>query len=222
MLSLAHRSTRLRVPSQLLAVCAFAAAALDACSSKDDGAPGPASDAGADQSALPDDKTAPSVPIGSRRITLHELNQVLRDVLKDEVGVPTTRIEDTSTGFDNDINGQPLASAAYIDDTETVATDAAARFVANKDAWAAIVPCTPSGAADEACLRQLIARGASAFAAHATGGRHRSLRRCSQAVCRREERLQGAVAATGRAFRSSRSASSFARTSEVSASTRRS
>jgi Protein of unknown function (DUF1588)/Protein of unknown function (DUF1592)/Protein of unknown function (DUF1585)/Protein of unknown function (DUF1595) len=106
----------------------------------------------------PNDGTSASVAIGSRRITVHEYNQVLRDVLLDPIGFKTSRTEDTKTGYDNDIDGQPLASPTYIEETEAAATEAAARFVANPAAWAALVPCTATGAGDVACLRQFIGR----------------------------------------------------------------
>jgi hypothetical protein len=130
-------------------------AAAGAACSTDDENPAAARTPRADlQTAA--DETAPSPALGSRRITKHEHDRILRDVLHDDVGANDARIEDTTTGYDNDIRAQPQASAAYIEATETSAIDAAARFVSNGAAWSGVMPCTPTGAGDTACLKQFI------------------------------------------------------------------
>ena len=107
---------------------------------------------------LADDDTTAAPPTGSRRISVHEYSRILADVLLDRAGVRTTRVEDTKTGYDNDVARQPLASPTYIEETEQAATEAAKRFVANPAAWAALVPCTPTGASDGACLGQFVGK----------------------------------------------------------------
>jgi hypothetical protein len=107
---------------------------------------------------LGDDGTVPSLPTGSRRITAREYNRILADVLMDRVGAQGVRAEDTKTGFDNDIGGQPLASAAYIEEKELAAKEAALRFVANAEAYGALVPCAPNGPGDAVCFKQFVAK----------------------------------------------------------------
>jgi hypothetical protein len=115
---------------------------------------------------LPDDGTVPSLATGSRRITAREYNRILADVLLDRVGAPVTRAEDTKTGFDNDIGAQPLASAAYIEEKELAAKEAATRFIANGEAYAALVPCTPNGPGDAVCFQQFVAKAGRRLLRH--------------------------------------------------------
>lgn len=104
------------------------------------------------------DTTSALVRTGSRRITAHEYNRILADVLVDTTGWKSTRVEDTQTGYDNDITAQPPIAQAFVEESEQAATEAAKRFVANQAAWSALVPCAPTGPADTECLRQLTAK----------------------------------------------------------------
>lgn len=112
------------------------------------------------------DATTASALSGSRRLTVHEYNRILHDVLHDDVGLKTARIEDTKTGFDNDVTAQAPASAVYVEETETAAIDAAKRFVATDVIWSGLAGCTPTGAADADCLRKFIARAGRRLLRH--------------------------------------------------------
>jgi hypothetical protein len=94
---------------------------------------------------------------GARRLTRAELDHAVRDLFADETG-PAGKVlaEDEFRPFDNDYTIQ-RASAALIDTLEAFADDAAARAVlpANR---ARVVPCTPSGPGDTACLEQTVQR----------------------------------------------------------------
>ncbi|HEX6239932.1 MAG TPA: DUF1592 domain-containing protein, partial [Polyangiales bacterium] len=104
------------------------------------------------------DPDAPFVAFESlvRRHSRAELDLTLRDLLGDQSG-PATRFlaEDEFAPYDNDYPRQ-LASQALVDSLEALAQDAAARALASPAQRAALVPCTPSGARDEACFRQTL------------------------------------------------------------------
>jgi len=92
---------------------------------------------------------------GARRLTRAELDNVVRDLLGDDDG-PARRYlsEDEFTPFDNDYTIQ-RASSALIDSLEAFADAAAARAVLPENR-ARVVPCTPSGADDVACLEATV------------------------------------------------------------------
>jgi hypothetical protein len=84
-----------------------------------------------------------------------ELSNVVRDVLGDDTNAPAKFLnDDVFRPFDNDYTVQE-ASSALIESLEAAADDVAARAVlpANR---AKIVPCTPTGPGDAACLRSTI------------------------------------------------------------------
>ena len=91
----------------------------------------------------------------ARRLSRAEIDATVRDLLGDTSN-PASRFlaEDEYTPFDNDYTRQ-TPSAALIDSLEATADDIAARVLAPATRGR-IVPCTPSGAGDAACFRQVI------------------------------------------------------------------
>ncbi|MFZ5470247.1 MAG: DUF1592 domain-containing protein [Myxococcota bacterium] len=93
---------------------------------------------------------------GARRLTRYEYDSVLHDLLGDTSRPGTTGLPaDASAPFDNGYREQQ-PSQTLIESVETLATQAAARLVADPVRRAALLPCTPSGPGDAACLRELI------------------------------------------------------------------
>ncbi len=91
----------------------------------------------------------------ARRLTRTELSNVVRDVLGDDTGATAKYLaEDEYRPFDNDYTVQN-ASRALIESLEALSTDLAARATSAENR-AKVVPCTPAGADDAACLRQTI------------------------------------------------------------------
>ncbi|HEY6081059.1 MAG TPA: DUF1588 domain-containing protein [Polyangiaceae bacterium] len=91
----------------------------------------------------------------ARRLTRTELGNVLRDVLGDDSGAAAKYLsEDEYRPFDNDYTVQ-IASRALIESLEALAVDVAARALSAENR-AKVVPCTPSGPGDAACLRSTI------------------------------------------------------------------
>jgi hypothetical protein len=97
-----------------------------------------------------------AVESGARRLSQTELDNTLRDLLGEDTA-PATRLlnEDEFRPFDNDYTIQQ-ASAALVTSLEALAEEVAARALADEAKRAALVPCTPSGAADEACFRAFL------------------------------------------------------------------
>jgi hypothetical protein len=91
----------------------------------------------------------------ARRLSRTEYANVARDVLGDTSGALTQYlVEDEYRPFDNDYTVQ-TASQALIESLEAAADDLAARATSPANR-AKIVPCTPSGPGDAACLRSTI------------------------------------------------------------------
>ena len=91
----------------------------------------------------------------ARRLSRTELSNVVRDVLGDDVGAASKFInDDVYRPFDNDYTVQ-AASRALIESLEALADDVAARAIlpANRGK---VVPCTPTGPGDAACLKSTI------------------------------------------------------------------
>jgi hypothetical protein len=91
----------------------------------------------------------------ARRLSRAELSSVLLDVLSDDTDSPGKFLnDDVYRPFDNDYTVQ-AASRALIESLEAMADDVAARAAlpANR---AKIVPCTPMGPGDTACLKSTI------------------------------------------------------------------
>jgi len=91
-----------------------------------------------------------------RRLSRTEFDNTLRDVvLEDQRPANRFITEDVFTPFDNDYTTQTV-SASLVDSLEALATDVAARTLADPARRAVVVPCVPTGAGDEACFRQTI------------------------------------------------------------------
>jgi hypothetical protein len=91
----------------------------------------------------------------ARRLSRTELANVVRDVLSDDSGATTKYLaEDVYRPFDNDYTVQH-ASGALIESLEAMATDIADRATSAANRGK-VVPCTPTGPGDAACLRQTI------------------------------------------------------------------
>src|SRR6185369_15390340 len=91
----------------------------------------------------------------ARRLSRAELSNLVRDALGDDEGAPAKFLnEDVYRPFDNDYTVQS-ASSALIESLEATATDVAARAVLPENR-SKIVPCTPTGPGDAACLRSTI------------------------------------------------------------------
>ncbi|HYQ14766.1 MAG TPA: DUF1588 domain-containing protein, partial [Polyangiaceae bacterium] len=91
----------------------------------------------------------------ARRLSRTELTNLVRDVLGDDSGAASKFLsEDEYRPFDNDYTVQS-ASRALIESLEATAEDIAARAIlpANRGK---VVPCTPTGPGDAACLRTTI------------------------------------------------------------------
>jgi hypothetical protein len=91
----------------------------------------------------------------ARRLSRTELTNLVRDVLGDDSGSPAKFLAEDQYGpFDNDYTLQH-ASGALIESLEAMADDVADRAVSAANR-AKIVPCTPTGPSDAACLRRTI------------------------------------------------------------------
>lgn len=91
----------------------------------------------------------------ARRLSRAELSNLVRDALGDDSSAAAKFLnEDEYRPFDNDYTVQN-ASSALIESLEATATDIAARAVLPENRGK-IVPCTPTGPGDAACLRSTI------------------------------------------------------------------
>jgi hypothetical protein len=91
----------------------------------------------------------------ARRLSRTELSNLVRDALGDDSGAPAKFLsEDQYRPFDNDYTVQN-ASGALIESLEATANEIAARAVLPENRGK-IVPCTPTGPGDAACLRSTI------------------------------------------------------------------
>jgi hypothetical protein len=93
---------------------------------------------------------------GARRLTRTEYDDTLRHLLQDQSRSGFAKLpEDVHDPFDNDYQTQKV-SPALIEAAETLAVEAAERALADPEVVADIVPCTPSGPDDNACLRSFV------------------------------------------------------------------
>jgi len=91
----------------------------------------------------------------ARRLSRTELTNLVRDVFGDDSGSPAKFLAEDQYGpFDNDYTLQH-ASGALIESLEAMADDVADRAVSAANR-AKVVPCTPTGPGDAACLRRTI------------------------------------------------------------------
>ncbi len=97
-----------------------------------------------------------AVESGARRLTRVEYDNTLRDLLGDNSRSGFAELpEDVNDPFDNNYKTQ-LPSPSLIEAFEKLAQEAALRALADPAIHAKIIPCTPMGPADEACLRKFI------------------------------------------------------------------
>ena len=104
---------------------------------------------GAQQAALEAART------GIRRLTAVEYNAAVKDLLQVDIASETVLPEDQRGPFDNDYTHQ-LASEALINSADVLASDIAAKVIADTGLRAKLVPCTPSGPSDAACYSEFI------------------------------------------------------------------
>lgn len=96
--------------------------------------------------------------VGLRRLTRHEYDNTLRDLLGDATRPGSQALpEDALTPFDNEYGSQE-ASQPLIEGLELLARDAAQRLVDDPARRDQVVGCTPVGVADDGCLREFVAR----------------------------------------------------------------
>jgi hypothetical protein len=100
--------------------------------------------------------TAP--PSGVRRLTVHEYDNALRDLLGDD-SRPAAQVlpRDVRTPVDNDATTQ-VASQALVEGVELLALEAADRLLSDPERRDRIVGCVPEGPDDATCLRSFIER----------------------------------------------------------------
>lgn len=119
---------------------------------------GPIDDDGDDPKPVPVNADPLTTALTSevRRLSQAEIDHTLRDVMK-EPSQPAGRllVNDTFTPYDNNYVEQQ-SSAALVDALDALATDVAARVLADDEARAAIIPCTPASRDDEGCFTQLV------------------------------------------------------------------
>ncbi len=93
---------------------------------------------------------------GARRLTTHELDNTIRDLLGDDRREATAMLlADPFQPFDNDYTLQ-MASENLITSVEIWATDVANNAMSDTTIRDAIVPCTPTGPGDTDCFRAFI------------------------------------------------------------------
>jgi hypothetical protein len=97
-----------------------------------------------------------AVVSGARRLSRNEYDNTLRALLDDKSSAGFAKLpEDVNDPFDNDYSTQ-LVSSALVEAAETLATEASARALADPAVRAKIIPCSPTGAGDVACLRKFV------------------------------------------------------------------
>lgn len=91
-----------------------------------------------------------------RRLSVHEYDSTLRDVLLDTTRPGRALLpEDRLRPFDNDWTTQD-PSLVLVEAAEVLATDIAGRLTEDPPRLAAVLPCEPDGPSDRACLEQTI------------------------------------------------------------------
>lgn len=93
---------------------------------------------------------------GARRLTRQEYDNTLRDLLGDTTRLGSVALPiDASAPYDNGYREQQ-PSQALIEAAERLATEAAARAMADPARRKALVGCTPQSPSDATCMRQFI------------------------------------------------------------------
>ncbi len=93
---------------------------------------------------------------GARRLSREEVARSLQRLLGPDVPVDTALLPDeTLTPFDNDVLGQS-PSLLLVEAMESIAGEIATWAVATPERLQRLLPCTPAGAADEACFGRFV------------------------------------------------------------------
>jgi hypothetical protein len=110
-----------------------------------------------DDPGLPPRPTLESTPVsGLRRLTAHELDNTVRDLLGDPTRAAASLLPlDPRHPFDNDYTDQ-VPSLVLVEGLELAAREAAARLRADATRRSALLGCQPSGPGDEACFRRFL------------------------------------------------------------------
>src|SRR5215470_16038328 len=96
-------------------------------------------------------------PTGAHRLSRDEYDNTVRDLVGDTAGEGFALLpEDAHDPFDNNYLTQ-LASQALVDASEQLAIDIGQRLLADPTRLLSLVPCTPTGPGDTACLKSFIA-----------------------------------------------------------------
>ncbi len=94
--------------------------------------------------------------VGMRRLSRWEMDNTLRDLLGDDTRPGTALLpEDALDPFDNDY-AQQVVTTLMVESLESLAIDVANRLVADAGRRNTAVGCTPSGAADAACMESFV------------------------------------------------------------------
>lgn len=121
------------------------------------GCVGDIGDGGSSDVEVPNAKDANEVGTsGARRLTAREYHDAVLDLTG--VDLPDAELilpVDERTPFDNDYTKQ-IASQALIDGADLLAGEVATAVVADPELRAKVVPCVPTGPADEACYRSFV------------------------------------------------------------------
>ncbi|MFT3709845.1 MAG: DUF1592 domain-containing protein [Archangium sp.] len=106
--------------------------------------------------SLTDAQAAEVSVSGLRRLTRVELDQSLRDNMGDSSRRAARLLAPEPTDpFDNDYR-QQIASGALIDSIEALAVELSDAALMDAQRRAALLPCTPTGPSDAACLRAFV------------------------------------------------------------------
>jgi hypothetical protein len=101
---------------------------------------------------------AQATPMGARRLTRREVNNVLKDLLEDNTAPAGVLPDDGREPFDN-VFATQFASSALIEGADTLAREAADRLMANQMKRNRVVGCQPTTVGtDAACFRSFITR----------------------------------------------------------------
>src|SRR5215813_10122647 len=96
-------------------------------------------------------------PTGAHRLSRDEYDNTVRDLVGDTAGEGFALLpEDAHDPFDNNYLTQ-VTSQSLVDATEQLAMDIAQRLLADPSRLRSLVPCTPTGPGDAACLKSFIA-----------------------------------------------------------------
>ncbi|MEM6990748.1 MAG: DUF1592 domain-containing protein [Myxococcota bacterium] len=95
-------------------------------------------------------------PTGMRRLTRYEFDNAVRDLVRDDTRPSQALLpEEERTPFDNEYAGQ-IVTQPLVESIEILSRQVAQDFVADAVRLESILPCEPTGADDEACLRSFV------------------------------------------------------------------